>query len=238
MHPVLIRIGEWRLFSYGALIAAGGALSTWFWLGRWKAMGLKRREDVWILVNAILLSGFLGGKILFLLEYDRTALGFNSGFSVMGAFASVFLGVWIFCRRQKIAFKPVLDYVCRAAPLWHSFGRMGCFMAGCCFGRPTSSAFGVVFSNPESLVPERYLGVPLHPAQLYEAAGDLAIFFGLSMIKPKKPGTIAGIYFISYAVLRFSMEFFRGDTVAMGSVTAGQLLSLGLVALGLACIRS
>lgn len=238
MFPTLLKIGEWRLYSYGALIALGGALSTWFWLSRWKEMGLRKREDVWMLVNAILISGFLGGKLLFLIEYDRTALGLASGFSVMGAFGSVVLGVYVFARAVKVPFRPVLEYVCLLAPFWHAFGRLGCFAAGCCFGRPTDAPWGVTFENHESMVPERYLGVPLHPTQLYEAAGDLLIFGALYRYALPRKKT-APAYFMSYAALRFATEYFRGDVVPgfMG-LTAGQLLAIALFIGGLLCIRS
>lgn len=244
MHPVLLQLGDWRLFSYGALIALGGALSAAYWLSCWKAMGLRKREDVWLLVNVILISGFAGGKLLFLLEYDRSGLGFNSGFSVMGAFGSVALGVYLYSRALRLDFRRLLDYVCQAAPVWHAFGRLGCFAAGCCFGRPTQAPWAAVFTDPESMVPARLLGVPLHPAQLYEAAGDLVIAAGLYFFVRPGRGALAAWYFIAYALLRFFMEFFRGDIVATPflGLTAAQVMTLALASAAAAwrisCIRS
>jgi phosphatidylglycerol:prolipoprotein diacylglycerol transferase len=225
MHPVIFQIGSWKLFSYGALIAIGGAFSVRLWLSRWKEMGLERRDDVWLLLNVILFSGAIGGKVMFVLEYGPAWEG-SRGFSVMGAFVSVLAAVYFFARIKKVPFRPLLDHVCLAAPLWHAFGRLGCFAAGCCYGRPTEAPWGVVFRDPRSMVPENLLGVRVHPTQLYESAGDLLIF-ALMWRRPR-----AGVYFIGYGVLRFINEFFRGDTVGGGLLTAGQWLSLGLVVLG------
>lgn len=226
MHPVLIQIGAWKLFSYGALIALGGALSTRLWLSRWREMGLKRRDDVWLLLNVILFSGGIGGKLMFVVEYGPTWSA-SRGFSVMGAFLGVFLGVYGFSRKMAVPFRPLLDHVCLAAPLWHAFGRFGCFAAGCCYGRPTGRPWGVAFTDPRAMVPEELLGVHLHPTQLYEALGDLVIF----AILWKRPR--AGLYFLFYGCLRFANEFFRGDTVSMGVLSAGQWMSIGLAVLGL-----
>lgn len=247
MHPVLFEWEALRLHSYGVLIAAGGVLSAWFWLSRHKAMGVASRDDVWLLVNAILISGFLGGRLLYLFEYTRpfgpefwrAAFAFDSGFSVLGAFASVAAGVWWFARRARAPFLRILDYVCMAAPVWHALGRLGCFLAGCCHGRPADLPWAVRFTDPRAQVPSALLGVPLHPAQLYEAAGDLVIAAGLYFLALRpleagrlKPGALSAAYFAAYALLRFATEFVRGDGVALpwAPFTAGQLIAAGLLA--------
>ncbi len=70
MHPILLSLGHFRIYSYGALIALGGVFATIFWLKHWKPMGLKKEDDVWILVNTLIISGFLGGRILYVFQYD------------------------------------------------------------------------------------------------------------------------------------------------------------------------
>lgn len=248
MHPVIFQLGRFRLFSYGLLIAAGGAVTVRFWLARREKMGLKKDEDLWLLVNAILIGGFVGGRVLFVLEYVRLSgplfwkalLSVNEGFSVLGAFASVMLGVYLCCRLVKAPFLRVWDYVCVGAPLWHAFGRVGCFLAGCCYGKPAPGLpWAVVFTDPRAMVEPRLLGVPLHPTQLYEAVGNAAIFFGLwKLALPRleagrlRPGSLAACYFGAYAVLRFGLEFFRADAVPTPflGLTAGQELCAALAA--------
>lgn len=160
MHPVLFQWGALRLYSYGLLIALGGLASARFWWTRRERMGLSREDDFWRLVNSLLVGGFVGGRLMFLVEYTRpfsadfwqSAVSFSRGFSVMGAFAGVLLGLSWAARAAKAPFARLLDYVCAAAPLWHAFGRLGCFMAGCCFGRPTDEPWGVVFRDPASMI--------------------------------------------------------------------------------------
>lgn len=251
MHPVLLQLGRFRLFSYGFLIAIGGVVTVRFWLSRRAKMGLKSDEELWLLVNAILIGGFVGGRLLYVLEYVRfSSAGFwtslfavNEGFSVLGAFGTVMLGVYLCCRRAKAPFLRVWDYVCLGAPLWHAFGRVGCFLAGCCYGKPAAGLpWAVTFTDPRAMVEPRLLGVPLHPTQLYEAAGNLAIFAGLLLIVlPRlesgrlRPGTLAAAYFAAYAVLRFALEFLRADSVPTPffGLTAGQELCLALLAAAL-----
>jgi phosphatidylglycerol:prolipoprotein diacylglycerol transferase len=254
--PVLFRLGPVSVFTYGALIALGGVLSAAFWRSRRAAMGLRKDDDFWLLLNVILLGGFIGGRLLFLLEYvpfsrgdlARSAFSFNQGFSVLGAFGGVTLGLWLFCRRLNLEFARLLDYVSLAAPFWHFLGRLGCLAAGCCYGRPASLPWAVTFTDPRCLVAREFLGRSLHPTQLYEAFGELLIGallyrFALPPLERGRlpPGTLSGWYFVSYGMLRFSIEFFRGDSVPFVlGLTAGQALSLALAGLGAAilCTRS
>jgi len=244
VRPVLFELGPFKLYGYGAMIVLGGALSFWFLRTRRAQVGFRGDDDFWLFVNVILASGFLGGRLLFLFEYTRwfspefwrAALSVNEGFSVLGAFAGVPLGLWLFCRWRAIPFLRLLDHVCVMAPFWHVFGRLGCFLAGCCHGRPTGAPWGVTFPDPRSMVRPEWLGTPLHPTQLYEAAGNAciaaALYFLLRRTEKKRPGLVAAAYFAAYGVERFVLEFYRGDTVPLGfaGLTAGQGLGLGLVA--------
>jgi phosphatidylglycerol:prolipoprotein diacylglycerol transferase len=254
MHPVLLTFGKLRVFSYGVLIALGGVLSCLIWSTKREKMGLRSEDDFWLLVNVILFGGFLGGRGLFIIEYVpfraadlwRALSSLSQGFSVLGAFAGVVGGVWLLARSHRIPFLRLLDYVSLVAPFWHVFGRLGCFMAGCCFGRPTHLPWGVRFSDPVSMVDQALLGTLLHPTQLYEAFGEAGIFLGLwFLVVPRVErgslpfGTISSLYFAAYGLLRFGVEFFRGDTVrGVLGLTGGQVLCLVLLASGLALFVS
>ncbi|MDD5657975.1 MAG: prolipoprotein diacylglyceryl transferase [Elusimicrobia bacterium] len=250
MHPVLLALGPLRIYSYGALIALGGVLSAMIWKAKRERMGLRSDDEFWLLLNVILFGGFIGGRVLFILEYVpfraetlwSAIFSFSKGFSVLGAFVGVGGGVWLFCRRRRLEFLRLIDYVCLIAPFWHVFGRLGCLAAGCCYGRPTRLPWGLRFADPAAMVPGSWRGLPLHPTQLYEAAGDAAIFLALYFaVLPRAErgrlprGFLAGAYFAAYGVLRFFVEFCRGDTVSgfMG-MSAGQGLSLALAAAGAA----
>lgn len=251
MHPVLFQLGPLRLYSYGFLIALGGLASARFWWVRRERMGLRSEDDFWRLLNAILVGGFLGGRVMFMFEYTRpfsadfwrAAVSFSQGFSVMGAFIGVLAGIWWAARAAKAPLASVLDYVCAAAPLWHAFGRLGCFMAGCCYGRPTDVPWAVRFTAPLSMIEPALRGVPVHPTELYEAAGDAALAALLILIvlprveqSRQKPGTAAVLYFLGYSVIRFITEFFRGDVVNIPGVglTAAQVMSVLMAAAAVA----
>lgn len=247
MHPVLLQLGGFRIYSYGVLIAIGGVLSALFWSAKSARMGLKKDEDYWLLINTILFGGFIGGRVLYLIEYVPfgqpgfwdAAFSFNRGFSVLGALVGIVAGLWLLCRRLGIEYLRVQDYVSCAAPFWHVFGRLGCFAAGCCYGRPTDLPWGVTFTDAHTMMPPEFLGRALHPAQLYEAVGDLGIAAGLYfLILPKiesgrwPAGTLAAAHFAAYGALRFCTEYFRGDVVpGPGGLTAGQAISAGVLVL-------
>ena len=252
MHPILFQLGPLGVYSYGASIALGGVLSCLFWRPRRERMGLRSEDDFWLLVNVLLFSAFIGGRLLFLAEYTRpfsrefwtSLVSLSRGFSIMGAFLGVTTGLWWLSRRLATPLPRLLDYVCVPMPLWHAFGRLGCFMAGCCFGRPSDLSWAVTFRDPRSMVAPALLGRPLHPAQLYEAVGDLLIagvlyYWVLPAVeRSRQPrGTVVAAYFLAYATLRFITEFFRGDVVRMPGLgmTAAQGLSvlMALAAIGI-----
>ena len=250
MHPVLLELGNFRVYSYGVLIALGGLVSCLIWYAKREKMGLRSEDDFWLLVNAILIGGFLGGRVLFVIEYvPFTAaelwdalFSLTRGFSVLGAFAGVIGGVWLVARTRRVPFLKLLDYVSLLAPLWHVFGRLGCFLAGCCHGRAADLPWAVSFTHPRCMVDGALRGVPVHPTQLYEAVGDAAIFLLLwKLVLPRLEagrlglGALSGLYFAAYGLLRFAIEPFRGDTVAgVLGLTGGQAISLSLLAAGLA----
>ncbi len=135
-------------------------------------------------------------------------------------------------RRRGTDFWVLADHAFWMIPAWHVPGRLGCFLAGCCHGRPTDVPWAVVFTDPAAMVPRRLLGVPLHPTQLYEAAAEGLIALALYPLLAKKPGTVTAAYFMAYGVLRFILEYYRGDGVGAGPLSAGQLLGAGLFGAG------
>lgn len=225
MHPFLFTIGGFSLPAYGAMIAAG-YLAAVIYLHGSKYEGALTRDYAADLIFYSAVAGILGGKAVFVFTYwkdlgpdftSRAAFVFRSfqyGFVFYGGLAAGAAAFWYYCRRRKLDFLKTADHFAPALPLAHGFGRLGCFLAGCCFGRPAGDAPGVVFSDPRCEVPKLLLGVPLHPVQLYEAAGNFLIFAGLHLLS-RRPGAARGsvfaAYIASYAALRFSVEFLRGD---------------------------
>ena len=236
MHPVLWSCGSFRLPTYGLLLAVGLGLGIWTAsrLGRRKGLESGRLLDfsTWMII-----TGLLGAKVLMIVSnadyYFRNPGQIFSwgtlqagGTFYGGFFAALSFAVY-YIRVNRMPMGKTLDVYAPALALGHAVGRLGCFAAGCDYGKPTQSFLGVIYSDPVSHdlvgVP---LGLPLHPTQLYEAAGNLIIFLGLLLAHRGKTrdGAIFLWYLLSYGALRFTVEMFRGDP-GRGSYF-GDLLSL------------
>jgi phosphatidylglycerol:prolipoprotein diacylglycerol transferase len=228
MHPYLIEIGKFKMPTYGFMIAIGYILSV-LWISR---MSEKEKLDKNLISNLIfypVLFGFIGAKILYIITF-WPYLGYSflnrlknvftyetlsAGFVFYGGFIMGFLAAFYICKKNNIKFLKIADLFAPALALAHFFGRLGCFSSGCCHGRPTDSIFGVIFDKPYCNVRTEYLGLKIHPTQLYEATGNIAIFFALNYLYSKKvfkkDGYVFFLYAMSYSALRFTVEFFRGD---------------------------
>lgn len=157
------------------------------------------------------------------LDYAFGGLVFYGG--LLGAVA----GAWIYCRKYKVPFLKMADYYAPFIPLVHGFGRIGCFLAGCCYGEEYHGFGSVQFPYNEA-VPE-LSQVPRVPVQLLEAGFNFLMFFILFYFMKKKIlrlGQLIGIYFLYYTIIRFLLEMLRGDVIRgkMGVFSTSQLISL------------
>ena len=237
MHPELIRIGSFALPSYGVALACAFLASIWLLRRRAPSFGVPpdAAADVGIW---LLLSGLLGAKILLLVvegpRYLRSWGDFveflRSGGVFYGGLIGAVAALVVLLRKRRIGFWTFVDIAAPAVALGHAIGRLGCFSAGCCWGRECSLPWAVTFTDP---VAERNVGVPLnvplHPTQLYESAGLLVLCGLLLALGRRRPGQIFAVYLGGYALLRFTIEFFRGDP--RGSVFGGALSTSQLIAL-------
>ncbi len=238
MHPELIRIGSFFLPSYGVALAAAFLASVWFLRRRAPSFGVSpdAAADVaiWLLI-----SGLLGAKILLLVvegpRYLESWDGFveflRSGGVFYGGLLGAVVALVVLLRRRRIGFWTFADMAAPAVALGHAIGRIGCFLAGCCWGKECSLPWAVTFTDPAA---ERNVGVPLnvplHPTQIYESVGNFAIFFLLVKLEKRRyPGQTFAWYLGAYALLRGTIEFLRGDP--RGSVFHGALSTSQLIAL-------
>ncbi len=252
MHPVLFHIGRFTLYTYGLLVATGVLLGLW--LARRQAPRARLDPDrVWNLGIYMVLAALGGAKLwLVLADWDyfaahpREIFGFGtllSGGVYYGGFLAALIVAVIYARRFGLRFLPLADVYAAPLALGHAIGRLGCFAAGCCYGKPTSLPWGVTFTSPyaRDLVGTP-LGIPLHPTQLYESAAELLIFAFLVILgrrqRPGKhaAGQIFAAYAIFYGVTRGTIEFFRGDPdrtpLAGGAFSLMQVVSVALILLG------
>jgi phosphatidylglycerol:prolipoprotein diacylglycerol transferase len=128
-----------------------------------------------------------------------------------GGLIAVVLSGWIFCKVKRAPFFDIIDVVAPCLALGHAIGRIGCLFAGCCYGKLCELPWAITFTHPRSLAP---LNVKIHPTQLYEFLGNLIIVGILVWIEryPRSRGQLFSIYLLLYAILRGSVEIFRGDT--------------------------
>jgi phosphatidylglycerol:prolipoprotein diacylglycerol transferase len=222
--------------SYGLAIAVGFAIGVVLAAREARRAGLDPAAMLDLLFW-ILVSGVLGSRLAFVLLHagDYLQLCRQGGLSGCAAPLKLWQGglvyyggalaatgaVALFSRRQGWAFGRVADVLAPALALGHAFGRLGCFFAGCCFGKPWAAGVAfppgsVAFDDLASsgvIAPDASATPPLHPTQLYEAAGELLIFFLLLRARRHQrfSGAIALLYAAAYAALRFLVEIFRGD---------------------------
>ncbi len=251
MHPVLLRLGPLTIHSYGLMMALGVALALWFIYVQARKRGLDapRIIDAGFYTILISLVGaklvLLAGSFSYYARYPGELLSLaRSGGVFQGGLAFGVVFALLYFRRRQIPTWPVADLAGPALALGHGFGRIGCFLAGCCYGRdcavPPGVAFHSQYAHDLTGIP---LENPLHPVQLYEAALNFLNFLALFLILRRKKfdGQVFSFYIINYSVIRFVTEYFRGDhgdniyfirgASALSSLSYPQLFCiLGLVA--------
>jgi phosphatidylglycerol---prolipoprotein diacylglyceryl transferase len=254
MLPVLFQVGRLTIYTYGVLAAVGFLVGVWLAYRQAPRAGLDANK-VWNLGIYGVLVALVGSK-LWLVFSAWSYYAANPGqilswqtFESAGTFYGGLLGgiVWVvlYTYFQKMPLLRVLDVTAAPVALGHAIGRIGCFVAGCCYGKPTSLPWGVTFTNP---VAERIAGTPLgaslHPTQLYEAAAEFLNFLFLMRLGTKRrpPGQIVGAYFILYGVERGMIEFFRGDPgrtlMFHDSFSLMQIVSVAMIIAGaFLCLR-
>jgi phosphatidylglycerol:prolipoprotein diacylglycerol transferase len=205
-------------------------------------------DKLWNLGIIAILSGIIGAKVLYLAnefsyyrDHPREILSLatlQAGGVWSGGFVlALIMCIW-YMRRNDLPILRTCDVFAPGLALGHAFGRIGCFAAGCCYGRETHVPWAVTFHNPLAAeIVGTPLGVPLHPTQLYEMAVEFAnAAFLVWLIKRKKfEGEIIGTYMIIYGVARYFIEFFRGDPgrgELLGFMSGTQGIALLLVISG------
>ncbi len=253
MHPILFEIpkidlGAWTLGPipirlYGLMIGIGFLLGISLAARRAKKESINP-ELILDMGVYLLLAAIIGSRVLYVLTTWREFSGnpldmfaiWKGGLVFYGGLlAAVPVGIW-YVGKHGIPVWKTADIMAPSIALGHAFGRLGCFFAGCCYGSPCSGPGCITFSDPGSLAP---LGVPLFPTQLMESAGEFMIFGLLLLLFRYRrfDGQIFGLYLILYAVLRFVIEFFRGD-VARGVYFGGVISTSQIIAILIAVAAS
>lgn len=249
MFPQLFHIGSFAVPTYGILVASGVLLGLWISVRNSARQGIKP-ENAWDFGIAVVLAGILGSKILYILvdwktyaEHPKEIFSLSTlqaGGVFSGGLIGAFIVAWWFLRKYNMPALATCDAFAPGLALGHAIGRIGCFSAGCCYGKPTAHFWGITFTNPVANANAGTpLNVPLEPTQLIESAAELIIFGILTWMFARKKfdGQIFGAYLFLYGIARFLIEFLRDDPGRGGPYFGGalsgtQLISIGLVLVG------
>lgn len=248
MRPILFQAGPFTVYTYGVLVATGVLLGLWYARQQAPRAGLNP-DRVWNLGIYLVLSALIIAKVWMVASdadyywaHPREIFGLGilqSGGTFYGGILGAIGLLLLYTHYQKMPLLPVMDTFAAALPLGHAIGRLGCFAAGCCYGKPTSLPWSVTFTNEAAArLVGTPLGVHLHPTQLYESAVEVLNFVFLIWLgrRQRFTGQIAGAYLMLYGAERGIIEFFRGDPgrtlMFHDAISLMQVVSVGLIVIG------
>jgi len=238
MRIILFEIFGIQIKSYGLMIAIGIMVAATLFINRGKKKGFDEDSLLNLIIFAII-GGMLGGKGLFIITEIKDIikdpsilLNFGYGFVIYGAIGGGALAMYLYSKRKNWNVIEMIDMTVPGLAIAQGFGRIGCFLAGCCYGAETKSPIGVQFPE-NSLAPS---GIHLHPTQIYSSIFDFLL--GLILLyyskKERKNGKIMGLYLIIYSIGRFLVEFLRDDPRgSVGILSTSQFIAIFTLVLGI-----
>ena len=245
MHPILFRIGDWPVYSYGVLLALAYLAGLQLAVVRARRAGLDSTK-VMDLGIYLIIAALVGAKLMLIavdFQYFRSqprellSLVRAGGVFYGGLIAAFFVALWLL-RRYGLPVWKTGDLIAPGIALGHIVGRMGCLLAGCCYGRPAEVAWAMTFTDPVAAANVGTpLDLPLHPTQLYDAGAELVILIFLLVFERKGrpfPGRTFWLYMLLYAISRFVVEIYRGDERGwLAGLSTSQFVSVVLVPVAL-----
>ena len=238
MHNELFSIGPITIYGYGLMIGIGVLAALMY--GAWQAKVKKLSLDVVASLGILcVVLGFAGAKLLYILTDFATFLNdpigqlAGQGFVVYGGVIGGAVAAYVYCRVKKVDFWQYFDLLLPGVALAQGFGRIGCLLAGCCYGMETDGPLYIVFHS-SSFAPN---DAHLFPTQIISSIGMflIALFLHLYSKRAKHVGNVGAMYLILYSIGRFGIEFFRNDFRGeIGIFSTSQFISLFVVILGFA----
>lgn len=242
MKNELFSIGPFTVHGYGLMMALGIIAAYLLVEYRAKKRGMDT-DKVFNMAIFAVICGLLGAKILYLITRIDDLIAdpsifwhcLKDGFVVYGSIIGGVLGAFAYCKVKKMPFLKIFDLTGPALALAQGIGRIGCLLAGCCYGMEVAEDFPLAITFTSSAYAPN--NIPLLPTQIISSVLNF-IHFGILMLLSKKlkhDGQVAGCYLIFYSIGRFILEFFRGDLIRgnVGKFTTSQFISLFICLAGL-----
>lgn len=241
MHPIAFRIGDIAIHWYGVLVAIGFILGFWT-AGRRALRDGIASEKIMDLAPWILIPAIIGARGLHVISYwdtfeDKsfwTIINIRGGGLVFyGGFIGACLGTILYARLKKLPLWKLADALAPSVALGHAFGRIGCLMTGCCFGKECTLPWAIQYPHGHETFAAR-----VHPVQIYEALLNFALYAALAWFYRRKKfdGQVFAVYLMAYAVIRSFTELFRADYSSteyyLGFISPGQLVSIFIITFG------
>lgn len=243
MDPIAIQFGKFSIHWYGIFTAIGFLAGFWTATRRGTRVGISADAIMdfapWLIVGVI-----IGARILHVISYWEEGFADKpwteifmiqrGGLVFYGGFIGACLATILYTRRKKIPLWKFADVIAPSIALGHAFGRIGCLMTGCCFGKTCSLPWAIQFPFGHETHPAR-----VHPTQIYESALNFCLYFFLAWLfrRRKCDGQVFAAYLLCYSVIRSIVEMFRADYSAseyvFGVISPGQFVSIGIFAAGL-----
>ena len=235
MHKIAFQFGGFTIYWYGVFVALGFLAGLWTASRRALRHGI-RAESIVDLGPWLILGTLVGARGLYVLSYWREDFAgkpfwqiFNirgGGLVFYGGLIGASLACVLYVRWKKLPLWKTADILAPSIALGHAFGRIGCLMNGCCYGRACALPWAIQFPYGHATYPNR-----VHPTEIYEAALDFVLYLFLAWLFRRKrfDGQIFAVYLLCYAVLRAFVESFRGDYTTYylgGHATPAQVLSI------------
>jgi len=232
MHPEVLHWGFLHIRSYRVMLAVAFLVGTWIALAEARARHLDEDRLIGVILTA-LIAGVIGARMLYVMEHleeFRHAWGsllalWQGGLTLYGGVIAGTAAGLIAARRAGLPMWIVADTLTPSLALGTAFGRVGCFLNGCCYGRPTKLPWGVTFP-PDSFASLEFGPVPVHPSQLYFAAAGLGLFLLTWALRRRlsPPGTLFWTFLALYALVRIPLDVTRAYEPTARVFAAGPLM--------------
>jgi phosphatidylglycerol---prolipoprotein diacylglyceryl transferase len=250
MHPIALELGPLPIHWYGVMVALGFLAGLWTASRRGVSAGVAAEKVIdlgpWLIVGAI-----VGARTLYVISYWREQFAgasflevfkvWNGGLVFYGGLVGATLASVLYIRRMKLPLWKLADILAPSIALGYVFGRIGCLLNGCCYGRACELPWAIRFPPGNAMGAPTY---PVHPTEIYESLLNLVLYFVLAWLYRHKrfDGQVFGAYLVCYALLRSFVELFRGDYPAHqhylgGWATPAHLVSILILASGLVLLR-